>query len=871
MTKNTIYILLRSFFVASGIIILSFLVTSESKVVNNKGGESDLSGLNLVKSVYESDTTKGVKLEGGYGYPETVSEIMKRENNTHLKNKISESEEEVVYPDRRNLPQNPASPLKSSYPDADNSQSIQSPQTVGTNFTAATLQGTNPTLAFPADNMGAVGPTQYIIAVNGRIVTFLKTTGSVDGVLNTSTDNFFTSVRNGSGTSDPRIRYDRLSGRWFLTIVNVVVPNRILIAVSNTSTITVSTTWTFFFIPINSTNPPIANNCLMDYPTLGIDVNALYIGGNNFCGGALTFNSTDGYVVNKNSILGAGPLVVTVFRGLVANRTAAGPFGPQGVDNFDASSTEGYFIGVDNATFGTLQIRRVSNPGGTPTISSNITLTVNATTFPPTVNHLGNTGGTNGKLDALDDRLFNAVIRNGRLWTTHNIGVNNTGVSSGTITRAGSRWYEIQNLTTTPTLVESGTIFKSTSNNTTDSINYWIPSIMISGQGHVAVSISSAGTNDRINSTTVGRLATDPLGVMGTPLLFTASTTAYNPPGDNGLPRGARRWGDYSFVSLDPNDDMTMWGVHGFCDVTNSYGVRVAQIKAPPPATPTSANPSIIGLGVPSTVIIITGTSVNGSGYFDPGAGFPNHISATVTGGVTVNSTTYNSPTQVTIDVNTVSATSGPYSVTIINPDGQSATGNNLFDSALPVELISFNGTISNKNSVVLNWSTNNEINNSGFEIERKKADDQNWTKTGFVRGHGNTNSVTNYNFTDSKLNAGKYNYRLKQMDFNGTTSYFNLNSVINISVPNNFSLSQNYPNPFNPTTKIDYNLANETNVNLKVYDATGRLVSVLVNEKQLPGYYTKEFNAGSLASGVYFYRLIAGSFIDTKRFVVIK
>jgi hypothetical protein len=337
------------------------------------------------------------------------------------------------------------------------------------------------------------------------------------------------------------------------------------------------------------------------------------------------------------------------------------------------------------------------------------------------------------------------------------------------------------------------------------------------------------------------------------------------------LPRGARRWGDYSFVSLDPNDDMTMWGVHGFSDATNSYGVRVAQIKAPPPATPTSANPSTIFLGAPSTLITITGTSVNGSGFFDPGAGFLNHISATVTGGITVNSTTYVNPTTVTIDVNTVSATSGPYSVTIINPDGQSATGNNLFDSALPVELISFNGTISNKNNVVLNWSTNNEINNSGFNIERKKAGEPAWINTGFVRGKGNTNSVSNYNFTDSKLNAGKYNYRLKQVDFNGGAAYFNLNSEINISVPNNFSLSQNYPNPFNPTTKIDYNLASEANVNLKVYDATGKLVSVLVNEKQVAGYYTKEFNAGNLASGVYFYRLVAGNFIDTKRFVLIK
>jgi hypothetical protein len=347
---------------------------------------------------------------------------------------------------------------------------------------------------------------------------------------------------------------------------------------------------------------------------------------------------------------------------------------------------------------------------------------------------------------------------------------------------------------------------------------------------------------------------------MGAPLLYTASSTAYNPPSDNGSPRGARRWGDYSYVSLDPNDDMTMWGVHGFSDATNSYGVRVGKIIAPPPATPTSANPSTVPLGVASTIVIITGTSTNGSGFFDPGAGFLNRISATVTGGVIVNSITYNTPTQVTLDVSTVSAVSGSYNVTVINPDGQGSTGNNVFNSPLPVELISFNGNIVNGNNVILKWVTSNEVNNSGFDIERKKITDADYLKTGFVKGTGNSVSATSYVFNDNKLNTGKYEYRLKQIDYNGNFKYYNLNSEINIAVPNIFALSQNYPNPFNPSTKIDYSLANDANVSLKIYDATGRLISTLVNDKQVAGFYTKEFNAGSLASGV-----------DTKRFLLIK
>ncbi len=186
-----------------------------------------------------------------------------------------------------------------------------------------------------------------------------------------------------------------------------------------------------------------------------------------------TFAGTSGYVVRKTSVLGAGPIVVTTFDGLGTGSTA-GPYTPQGVDNYDPAATEGYFIGVDTLTFGTLQIRRISTPGGTPSISANIPLTVPATSTPNSVNHLGNTGGSNGQLDALDDRLFAAHIRNGRLWTAHNILVDNTGSATGTPTRDGARWYEIQNLAGTPSLVESGTVFDSTAPNDTNQRNYWI-------------------------------------------------------------------------------------------------------------------------------------------------------------------------------------------------------------------------------------------------------------------------------------------------------------------------------------------------------------------------------------------------------------
>ena len=612
------------------------------------------------------------------------------------------SERRTTLPDRRALPQAPGVVDADRWPPSGQGLDAQAgasdgtllgPQTVALSFTAATLSGVNPTYAFPADAMGAVGPTQYVVFVNGRVVSFDKVTGLADGVLNTEPDAFFAAVNDGSPTTDPRVRYDRLSGRWFLVIINTSTPNRVLLAVSDAASsgvITPATVFTQFAFPIDTPPPAISPTCFGDDPTLGIDANALYIGTANFCGAGGTFDSCDGFVVRKSSVLDAGPIVVTALRGLVPNAASDGPVFPQGVDNVDPAATEGYFIGVSNTLFGRLVLRRVGTPAGTPTVSANIGITVPATSFPLTVPHLGNTGGTAGHLSAANDRLFAAHLRNGSLWTAHNIGVNNTGTTSGTRTRNGSRWYQLTGVVgpATPSLVQSGTVFSSSASNTFDQPHYWFPSVMVSGQGHALLGMSTAGTAVPIDAATTGRLSGDPLGTMAAPAAYTASSTAYNPPGDPGG-TGGRRWGDYSYTALDPIDDMTMWTIQMFCDATNSYGCRVVKMLAPLPAAPASAGD--VRAGLASVLSTVVGTSTGGSGFFDPGpdlaGGVPafSHITATVTNaGVTgtpptVNGVTYIDPTHVRLDLNTTAATpSQPgeeYGVTITNPDGQVAAG----------------------------------------------------------------------------------------------------------------------------------------------------------------------------------------------------
>ncbi|MEO8512853.1 MAG: T9SS type A sorting domain-containing protein [Ignavibacteria bacterium] len=856
-------------------IVLTLIVffnqkSDETKEYKEKNFTSGFISDKLGKDGNENNSIGPQSTNGDRGFPETVEQIMERERLTVKPTGIedAESEEHLIQPDRTNLPSDPNSINQSAYPYL-NDKNLQNnntdnPQSVSTNWTAATVLGVNPTNAAPADNMGAVGPTQYIVAVNGRIVSYDKTTGVADGIMNASTDVFFNSVRNASGTSDPRIRYDRMSQKWFIIIINVSTPNRILLTVSNTSTITGATVWTFFFINISTLSPPISATCLADYPTLGIDNNALYIGTNNFCGSPMqTFNSTDGYVINKANLI-SGSLTVTVFRGLVPASGREGPYTPQGVDNFDATSTEGYFIGVSDTVFSRLVIRRVSTPGGTPTISSNILLTVNTTTAPNLVRHLGAT--STRRLDALDDRLFAACIRNGRLWTAHNFDVNSSGVASFGSGRTASRWYEIQSLTGTPSIVQSGTIYDPSVSNP---LSYWIPSVMVSGQGHAAFIFSSAGINARINQSTCGRLSAGALGTTQAVTNVTSSSTAYNLQAVDG-----QRWGDYSYVSLDPNDDMTMWGVMSFCDVANSYGVRVAKLLAPPPPALTSASPSTITLGQTNVNVIITGTPSTGQGFYDPGAGFLNRISATINGGVIVNSTTYNSPTQVTLNITTTSAVAGTKTVTITNPDGQFVTSSIIFDVALPVVISSFNA-VTDKRDITLKWRTEEEINNSGFDIERQSISgtgiQSDWEKIKFITGKGNSNAPVDYSFTDPNLQTGKYNYRLKQIDFNGNYERFTLPALVTVGAPVQSELTQNYPNPFNPKTKIDYSISTDGNVAIVVYDITGREVKQIVNEFRTAGYYTSEFDASSLASGIYFYRITAPGFSQVKKMLVVK
>jgi hypothetical protein len=197
---------------------------------------------------------------------------------------------------------------------------------------------------------------------------------------------------------------------------------------------------------------------------------------------------------------------------------------------------------------------------------------------------------------------------------------------------------------------------------------------------------------------------------------------------------------------------------------------------------------------------------------------------------------------------------------------------------AVPVELISFSASVSG-NLILLKWMTATELNNYGFEIQ-KKYDNTVFRTIGFVTGAGTTSETKEYQFADKNILEGINNYRLKQVDFDGSFSYSD-ELLVNYNIPNEFSLSQNYPNPFNPTTNLEFQIPTSGLVSLKVFDVLGNEVATLVDEEKPAGRYTLEFsakggsasgrNGSGLTSGIYLYQLRAGDHIITRKMILLK
>jgi hypothetical protein len=195
-------------------------------------------------------------------------------------------------------------------------------------------------------------------------------------------------------------------------------------------------------------------------------------------------------------------------------------------------------------------------------------------------------------------------------------------------------------------------------------------------------------------------------------------------------------------------------------------------------------------------------------------------------------------------------------------------------EQVVPVELVSFTAEINKQAEIVLNWSTATESNNSGFEIQRSKNGNE-FINVGFIQGHGTSTELNKYTFLDTKLGTGKYYYRLRQIDFDGTSDLSNIIEVI-INVPDAFVLNQNYPNPFNPSTTISFSLPVDAHVTINIFNTIGEQISRIADDEYAAGTYNINFSANELVSGVYFYTIDAhgkdnSMYHAVKKMIVIK
>jgi len=217
------------------------------------------------------------------------------------------------------------------------------------------------------------------------------------------------------------------------------------------------------------------------------------------------------------------------------------------------------------------------------------------------------------------------------------------------------------------------------------------------------------------------------------------------------------------------------------------------------------------------------------------------------------------------INVNMVD--SGSYTVT--NPDAFNRLKMLInYDAIIPVELVSFSASV-NGGNVDLTWQTASELNNSGFEIEKKSVSTD-WQKIGFVNGNGTTTETKSYSYRDENLSSGKYQYRLKQIDFDGSSSYLKV-IQLDINAPIDFVLNQNFPNPFNPSTNISFTIPKATHVKITIYNKIGERVGELVNKNLEAGSYSYSWNASKQSSDIYFYELQTDGYRSIRKMTLIK
>ena len=507
--------------------------------------------------------------------------------------------------------------------------------------------------------MGVIGPNHFVELINGSMTVFDRS-GSKLGRI--SLDTFLTVVLNGTtyprnGSSDPHLIYDRRSGRWFASALETGPDpngkdNHIILAVSRTSDPT--KVWDKYVIPVGVPDAGTVTY-FTDYDTLGLDDNGVYWG--------MTIVPSDASPVYaklaatpKASLLAASPSLgtVTQFSNITDMLSS-----PQPAHNQDAvsASSPAWFVSSSATVYANVVYRTLTWSGGVPALTASTSITTTAFSAPRDAPASGST--TN--VDVGDDRLLMAVIRNNRLWTCRNVGLNRNGGASNP-NRTGCGWMELSLSGTSASLRQEGFVYDTAQSGPT---YYYYPAVMVSGQGHVALGFSGSSSSQYISAYTCGRLAGDTLGTMGAVAQLQAGLASYTLKYSGAL----NRWGDYSYTSLDPNDDMTFWTIQEYAGTpANNWSTWIARLRAPAPTLNATTASGARGAHV--------ALNLTGTGFYDGGTGYSGRLGIKLSGsGIWNYAATFtdSGDASVAFDIS-VTAAAGARDIILANPDGQTAT-----------------------------------------------------------------------------------------------------------------------------------------------------------------------------------------------------
>jgi len=385
--------------------------------------------------------------------------------------------------------------------------------------------------SYPPDPTGAVGPNHFVETVNRNFAVYSKSNGAQ--LQNINIGSFLP-----GSSGDPRVVFDPNSQRWIVLVTDFSSGSNIYLAVSLTNNPMGSWFKTSFFTAQGSDAGKWP-----DYPTLGVDANGIYtsaymVGGNN----RMTI-----FAIDKAPLISASPSLgtVTAFRELPWEGAI------QPVLTYGNPGGE-YLVSRNSST--AIRLRRINPPLTAPTLSELGTIAIASHSSPPDAN----SQGSSTPLDTVGDRLMMSVYRDGSLWTTHTVGVD--GVAS-------CRWYQIDPVA--ESVIQYGTVHNP-------NIHFFFPSIMVNRYGHVAMGFTGSNGNMYASAYYTGRRSSDPPGNMAEPIQYKAGLAAQN----NIDQYGRNRWGDYSYTSLDPTDEVRIWTVQEYAHSNNIWGTWVAVLNA---------------------------------------------------------------------------------------------------------------------------------------------------------------------------------------------------------------------------------------------------------------------------------------------------